>query len=49
MSGPPSDPPSRFLSWESQSSMLHASDYIDEDDSLALPSTEGWPVVPDGL
>ena len=42
MSGPPSDPPSRFPLWEGQSSIFHASGYAEEDDLLGPPSAEGW-------
>ena len=42
MSDPPLDPPSRFPSWEGWSSILHASSYAEEDNSLEPPSTEGW-------
>ena len=42
MSDPPLDPPFRFPSWEGWSSILRASGYADEDDSLGPPFAEGW-------
>ena len=38
-------PLSRYPLWEGQSSVLHASGYADEDDSLGPLSTEGWQFI----